>query len=82
MNGGIRQLAALAPREEGWLWWIVLVLCVVLVFLLVAVVRRRLLSPMAHTPSDTTDSWTEAGRRFRLPEDDKGKKPGGEEDRP
>jgi len=76
------ELAALAPREQGWFWWAALVLCVVLLLLLLAVVRRRLLLPMRHRPSDTTDAWQEAGRRFRVPEDEKGAASDADEESP
>jgi membrane protein implicated in regulation of membrane protease activity len=75
--------AALAPREEGWLWWLALVLGVVLVVLLLAVLRRRFVSPMPHKPSDTTDSWKEAGRRLQVPKaGEDPKTPGAEEESP
>lgn len=58
---------AMEPRVEGWVWFLVVVGCLVLVLLLVGVLRRRLLRPMSHTPTDTTDAWAEAGRRLRTP---------------
>jgi hypothetical protein len=35
--------------------------------LAVMAVRRRLVRPMPHEPSDTTDAWAEAGRRLQAP---------------
>jgi hypothetical protein len=75
-------LEPLAPREQGWIWWAVLVLCLAVGSLLVAVVRRRLLAPMKHGPSDTTDSWREAGRRLQVPEGEEGGKDGADEESP
>jgi membrane protein implicated in regulation of membrane protease activity len=60
-------LAATQDRAEGWTWWLMMVLMVTLVMLLVVAVRRRLVKPMPHTPSDTTDAWSEAGRRMAVP---------------
>jgi len=68
-------LAQGADRTEGWLWWFALVGGVLTVFLLLAVIRRRLIRPMPHTPTDTTDAWSEAGRRMPVP-------PKGDGDRP
>jgi len=48
----------------------VLVACLIFVFLLLSVLRRRLVRPMGHKPSDTTDAWTEAGRRLSVKPDD------------
>ncbi len=61
---------ALSARGEGWAWWLVLVACLILVFLLLSVLRRRLVQPMDHKPSDTTDAWAEAGRRLSVKPDD------------
>ncbi len=61
--GAVLPLAA--PAEAWWLWLLVVGLAVV-VGLLVAWLRRWLLRPMRHTPSSTTDAWTEAGRRFHV----------------
>lgn len=66
--------AALEPRAEGWMWFLAVVGFIVLVLLVLSLLRRRLVRPMPHTPSDTTDSWAEAGRRFRPPPAD-GDKP-------
>jgi len=60
----------LAARTQGWVWWLALVAVLGLVALLLWVLRRRLLRPMSHTPSDTTDAWTEAGRRLSLKSSD------------
>ncbi len=57
----------LAPRVEGWLWWLALVFCLLGVAMAVVILRRRLISPMPHTPTDTSDAWSEAGRRFPVP---------------
>jgi hypothetical protein len=57
-----------APAEAWWLWVTVVALGIV-VALLVAWLRRWLLRPMRHTPTSTTDAWTEAGRRFRMPDE-------------
>ena len=73
-------LAALSPRGEGWVWWLGLVAVLALAALLVLVLRRRLLRPMTHEPTDTTDSWVEAGRRVPLkpPAEDSEDSPGGD----
>ena len=60
-------LAAMDSRSEGWVWFFAVVGCLVLVLLVLSVLRRRLLKPMSHAPSDTTDAWKEAGRRFQTP---------------
>jgi len=62
------RMAVGEDRAEGWFWWLVLVSSLVVIFLILNAVRRRLLRPMSHKPTDTTDSWTEAGRRFALPD--------------
>ena len=67
MTGAAAVIAQLEPRAEGWLWWLVLVGGLLIVLLMVGVLRRRLLRPMRHTPSDTTDAWAEAGRRLATP---------------
>jgi len=67
--------ADLAPRAEGWMWFLAVVGFIVLVLLVLNVLRRRLVRPMSHTPSDTTDAWAEAGRRFRPPPADDDDKP-------
>lgn len=63
---------ALEAHSEGWLWFLAVVGCVVLVLLILSILRRRLLRPMSHAPSDMTDAWQEAGRRLQTPapEDD------------
>jgi hypothetical protein len=67
------EAAAREARAEGWTLWILVVAGVSLTFLLLAMVRRRLLRPMPHNPTDTTDAWAEAGRRLPLPPaEDKG----------
>ena len=66
MTCAAETFLALSPRGEGWVWWLSLVTVLVLVGLLVGVLRRRLLRPMTHKPSDTSDAWTEAGRRVPL----------------
>jgi len=58
----------------------VLVAGLILVFLLLSVLRRRLVQPMDHKPSDTTDAWAEAGRRLSLEPDDENGKDSEEED--
>jgi len=64
-------LLAQAPdseaRVEGWLLWIGLVLTLALVLAVVAMVRRMLIRPMPRSPSDTSDAWSEAGRRMPVP---------------
>jgi hypothetical protein len=81
--GAAIVLIAMEPRAEGWLWWSILVGCIVIVFLIVGVVRRRLVRPMPHTPSDTTDAWREAGRRLAVPpREGPGAPGGGEADEP
>jgi hypothetical protein len=60
-----------AVRAEGWFWWLVVVICLVLVLLLLGMVRRHFLRPMPHTPTDTADAWSEAGRRLRVPPEPK-----------
>lgn len=62
------MLAALEPRQEGWAWWLALVGLLVVVFLLVAAVRRQLVRPMTHKPTDETDSWAESARRLPAPD--------------
>ncbi|HUX02427.1 MAG: hypothetical protein WBD63_11835 [Phycisphaerae bacterium] len=71
MKSAAETFLAISPRGEGWVWWLSLVTVLVLVGLLVAVLRRRLLHPMTHEPSDTSDAWTEAGRRIPLKPADK-----------
>ena len=66
MNHDLASSLALSARGEGWAWWLVLVACLILVFLLLSVLRRWLVQPMDHKPSDTTDAWAEAGRRLSL----------------
>jgi len=63
----------LAPRAEAWGWWFLLVLGLLVLALIVVGLRRWLIKPMPHTPSDTTDAWAESGRRLRVPP---GAKPG------
>ena len=70
MSHDFVPLLALSPQDEGWAWWMVLVACLILVFLLLGVLRRRLVQPMGHKPGDTTDAWAEAGRRFSLKSND------------
>jgi hypothetical protein len=64
-------LLAQAPdseaRAEGWLLWIGLVLTLALVLAVVTLVRRMLIRPMPRSPSDTSDAWSEAGRRMPVP---------------
>jgi hypothetical protein len=62
-------LEAIGPRAakaEGWLWWFVLVLALAVAGLLLRTLRRWLVRPMPHTPSDTSDAWAEAGRRLKI----------------
>jgi len=56
----------LAAPLRAWVLWFAVVGLAVLVGLLVAWLRRRLLRPMRHRPSSTTDAWAEAGRRFHV----------------
>jgi hypothetical protein len=67
-------LLAQAPdseaRAEGWLLWIGLVLTLALVLAVVTLVRRMLIRPMPRSPSDTSDAWSEAGRRMPVPPPD------------
>jgi hypothetical protein len=58
----------------------VLVACLIFVFFLLSVLRRRLDRPMDHKPSDTTDAWAEAGRRFSVKPDDQNGQDSEEED--
>jgi hypothetical protein len=60
-------LAELDARTEGWIWFVVLILSIVVILSLVSVVRRMLLKPMEHRPSDISDAWAEAGRRLAPP---------------
>lgn len=63
-------MAAAADAEarlEGWVWWAVLVACLLVMLLALITLRRFLIRPMAHKPSDTSDAWAEAGRRLRVP---------------
>lgn len=71
------------PRTEGWLWWSVVVGAIIVVLLLLTLVRRRLIRPLPRSPSDTTDSWAEAGRRLPVPpREDTGDAGRGEEESP
>jgi hypothetical protein len=65
-------------RLEGWLWLATLVICLLVLLLVLLTLRRRLVRPMPHTPSDTSDAWAEAGRRLAAPppEDTDGSKGG------
>jgi hypothetical protein len=54
-------------RLEGWLWLATLVICLLVLLLVLLTLRRRLVRPMPHTPSDTSDAWAEAGRRLAAP---------------
>jgi len=54
-------------RGEGWILWIGLVLALALVLAVMARVRRMLIRPMPRSPSDTSDAWSEAGRRMPVP---------------
>ena len=54
-------------RLEGWLWLATLVICMLVLLLVLLTLRRRLVRPMPHTPSDTSDAWAEAGRRLAAP---------------
>jgi hypothetical protein len=55
---------------EGWLWLATLVICMLVLLLVLLTIRRRLVRPMPHTPSDTSDAWAEAGRRLAAPPPD------------
>jgi|WetSurMetagenome_2_1015567.scaffolds.fasta_scaffold1892927_2 hypothetical protein len=57
----------LDPHVEGWIWWVLIILGLFAVLLVIGILRRRLVQPMRNTPSDTTDSWKEAGRRMTAP---------------
>ncbi len=72
---------AMEPRAEGWVWLLAVVGALVLVLLVLSILRRRLLRPMPHAPTDTTDAWKEAGRRFQTPapEDEADGRPGDED---
>ena len=72
----------LVPRGEGWILWLLVAGCVTVALLLANVLRRRLLRPMSHKPSDTTDAWAEAGRRFRVPDADQEEEPSEDEGSP
>ena len=80
MNATLAPWLALSARGEGWAWWMVLVAGLILVFLLLSVLRRRLVQPMDHKPSDTTDAWAEAGRRLSVKPDDQNGQNSEEED--
>jgi len=54
-------------RIEAWMWLLIVVGVFIGMLLVIGIVRRRLIRPMAHTPSDTADAWTEAGRRLPVP---------------
>ncbi len=57
-----------SARREGWLLTALIVLAMAILFvLLFGVLRRLFLKPMRHDPSDTTDAWSEAGRRLKVP---------------
>ena len=53
-------------RLEGWVWWAVLVACLLVMLLALITLRRFLIRPMSHKPSDISDAWAEAGRRLRV----------------
>jgi len=74
----LAEAADVAARSEGWLWWAVLVGALVILLLALGALRRRLVRPMLHTPTDTTDAWAEAGRRMKVPPQKE--KPAGDED--
>lgn len=68
MNPLLILAAETHARREGWVLTGLLVLGLALLFvLLFGVLRRVLLKPLRREPSDTTDAWTEAGRRLRVP---------------
>ncbi len=71
---------AMQPRAEGWVWLLAVVGVLVLVLLVLSILRRLLLRPMPHRPTDTTDAWAEAGRRLQTPapEDGADGRPGDE----
>jgi hypothetical protein len=54
-------------RLEGWVWWVTLVACLLVVLLVLATLRRHFVRPMPHAPTDTSDAWAEAGRRLAAP---------------
>jgi hypothetical protein len=54
-------------RAEGWLLLGTLVICLLVLLLVLATLRRRFVRPMPHKPSDTSDAWAEAGRRLAGP---------------
>ena len=64
----------LAAPPGAWALWFIVVALGVVVALAIVWLRRRLLRPMSHEPSSTTDAWAEAGRRFQptdaAPEED------------
>jgi hypothetical protein len=69
MTAGGHLLAA--PAGAGpWVLLSLVVGLVVIAVVLLGLLRRRLLRPMPRRPSDTTDSWTEAGRRLQVPPPD------------
>ena len=73
---------SLSPaKAQAWAWWwlfvigLIVGLCALgLVFLHL---RKRLLPPMSHRPTDTSDAWAEAGRRMPTPAEDDEKDAGG-----
>jgi len=65
----------LGAPAAAWALWLGVVALATLAVLMVAWLRRWLLRPMSHGSSDLTDAWTEAGRRFRLPEESADDKP-------
>jgi hypothetical protein len=78
----LAMIAQATDRSEGWLWWLGTVTGLIILLLILGVARRRLLRPMPHTPSDTSDAWAEAGRRLPVPPPEEGKKDSGHEESP
>ncbi len=67
MTAIMATIAQVDARAEGWIWGLIIVTGLIAVLFAVISLRRHLMRPMPHAPSDTTDAWKEAGRRMAVP---------------